>query len=327
VPAADELSPSTRKLARALSSAILGLSEEEQGIPPNRNPHVLTIGRRVAAQMSRTPTHSELMGAAAILHHKLGLSTTQLNLARSVLHDFLPHHGAVARTRGVPLSAQLASLGSNRRRGESSQRRAPRPRGAGRPAVRGSSRRSSARSGDSSNDDDGEPEPPGKPAGRLCACGCGRSLDGRRRHALLCGPRCQKRIERQKQAAASVAANDRTSDQRWQRTLALAADIAKVEAAIADGAVATATGECLLAILLRRRLRMLGTRPCGCDHASPALDPDGDSVCALCGHLLNRVASRINGFDAIQALMASNGTFVHKRARTFEWRGLRGAAS
>jgi hypothetical protein len=194
---------------------------------------------------------------------------------------------------------------------------APRPRGAGRPRARRSSR-----SGDGEDGKDGEPEPPGKLAGRLCACGCGRGLDGRRRDALVCSPRCQKRVERDKQAAASVAANDRSSDERWQRTLPLAADIAKVEAAIADGTVATATGECLLAILLRRRLRMLGTRPCGCDHASPALDPDGDSVCALCGRLLDRVASRINGFDAIQALMASNGTFVHKRARTFEWRGL-----
>jgi hypothetical protein len=53
------------------------------------------------------------------------------------------------------------------------RRMSPRPRGAGRPAARGSSRRSSAKSGDSGSED-GEAEPP--PAGRLCRCGCQASL-------------------------------------------------------------------------------------------------------------------------------------------------------
>jgi hypothetical protein len=209
MPATDELTPSTWKLARALSSAILGLSEDEQGIPPNRSPHVLTVGRRAIAQLSRTPTHSELMGAEAILHHKLGLSTTQLDLARSVLHDLLPHHGAVARSRGVPLSGRLASLGPRRRSAESPRRSAPRPRGAGRPAVRGSSRRSSARSSDS-NDDDGEPEPPGELAGRLCACGCGADISHKRADALTAGPSCRSRLARREQELAS--ANARLSE-------------------------------------------------------------------------------------------------------------------
>lgn len=51
----------------------------------------------------------------------------------------------------------------------------PRPRGAGRPAVRGASRRSSARSGDSGSDSDSS-EPPPAEGRRLCECGCGESI-------------------------------------------------------------------------------------------------------------------------------------------------------
>ena len=35
-----------------------------------------------------------------------------------------------------------------------------------------------------------------RPTGRVCA-GCGASLDGRRRQAVVCGERCRSRIRRQ----------------------------------------------------------------------------------------------------------------------------------
>jgi hypothetical protein len=35
-----------------------------------------------------------------------------------------------------------------------------------------------------------------RPAGRVCA-GCGVSLDGRRRQAVVCGERCRSRLRRQ----------------------------------------------------------------------------------------------------------------------------------
>jgi hypothetical protein len=67
----------------------------------------------------------------------------------------------------------------------------PRARGAGRPAVKGSSRRSSARSGDSDlAGDDPDPAP------RLCACGCGASLEGRRSNARYHDGACRLRAMR-----------------------------------------------------------------------------------------------------------------------------------
>ena len=85
------------------------------------------------------------------------------------------------------------------------------PHRAGRSAVHGASRRASARSGDSGEDPGGDepegPEPSGRSAGRLCACGCGAGLDGRRADALTFGPACRKRLSRRERELASVNAS------------------------------------------------------------------------------------------------------------------------
>jgi hypothetical protein len=77
------------------------------------------------------------------------------------------------------------------RTGAQVPRATARPRGAGRPALKGASRRSSARSGDS--DSEGEPEPPS--FARICA-GCGGDISDRRAGALTCGPGCRSRLAR-----------------------------------------------------------------------------------------------------------------------------------
>jgi hypothetical protein len=118
------------------------------------------------------------------------------------------------RTGAVALSVQTVGLTAKERAGR------PRARGAGRPAVRGSSRRSSARSGDSG--EDGEPEPP--QAGRLCQCGCGRSIDHLRRDARYFEACCRVRAQR----ARDEADSDRVAERDLARLMAASVDLAPV---------------------------------------------------------------------------------------------------
>jgi len=92
-------------------------------------------------------------------------------------------------------------------------RRSTRPRGAGRPRARALAR-SSSRGGDSGDDGpgssegDGEPPPPPglanlPPRRKLCACGCGASLEGRRANARYFDGACRIRGSRVTTASAS----------------------------------------------------------------------------------------------------------------------------
>lgn len=201
-------------------------------------------------------------------------------------------------------------------------------RGAGRPAVRGAARRSSARSGDSGESgDDDESEPPRsgrlcecgcRPAHeiRVCACGCGREITHKRADARTFGASCRQKLSRE--ASRATAANP--NDQRWKRTLAIAADIAHVEQALVSGALDAGTGARLIALLTQDRLNALGVRPCRCRSGLFFRDPDGDAVCALCGCWLASVASRLGNYDALDAFVRANGTRITRRPIPKEWR-------
>lgn len=121
----------------------------------------------------------------------------ELRMKREVRADLLAH-GEPARKHYATLTSDTRrTLGVVRllqepRHGKSR----PRARGAGRPKARASSaRRSSERSGDSGSEG-GEPEP--SPAGRLCECGCGLPLTGKRRQARYLNEAHRKRAQRQR---------------------------------------------------------------------------------------------------------------------------------
>jgi hypothetical protein len=123
-----------------------------------------------------------------------------------------------------------------------------RPSCAARPRERrDGSRRRTVRAGPSA--DDG----PSPPAARLCACGCGRDLAGRRSDCSAFDASCRSRLAR-------------------------------------DGG---------------RPPVSLKTCACG-PLALATADPDGDLICAKCGRLLGHVATRINGYDALDRLMQTD---------------------
>lgn len=203
----------------------------------------------------------------------------------------------------------------------------PRPRNARPPeqnrprrkraTIRGASRRASARSGDSGDD------PPGEP--RLCACGCGRSLQGRRSHCRVATNACQQRLQAQQHADDASRAARSTSAIRWIATLATAAEIHEIEVAIRDRRLNADTGRRLIDLLAARRLRALRqATPTACRHQTIECDEDGDPVCVHCGQLVGTVQTRINGYDATAALMARNGIDTDPTDRFAYWWRLAG---
>jgi hypothetical protein len=149
------------------------------------------------------------------------------------------------------LSAQRVRLPSAGARARA--RTVPRPR-----QRRDGSSRRSVRAGP--DDDSHESEPPGEgSAGRLCECGCGRSLEGKRPQARTFNASCRQRVARNKRGAA--ATNQERFDQtvRWLLTLRPEADINTVTEALANGAVRGDIGERLIRRLTEARLRMLRT--------------------------------------------------------------------
>jgi hypothetical protein len=96
--------------------------------------------------------------------------------------------------------------------------RGPRSRGAGRPAVRGASRRSSARSGDSGSED-GEAEPPSTTGRHPCLCGCGASLDHKRRGAKYLNPTHRQRGQRARDHEHAGNAKERRRQDAVKRGL------------------------------------------------------------------------------------------------------------
>jgi hypothetical protein len=169
---------------------------------------------------------------------------------------------------------------------------------------RDGSRRHATRGG---TDDDASGEPGGldpeaeSPARqpRICAApGCTNEIPaGSRSDRLTCTDACRQALFRQN-----------APHRRWSRTLLLARDIDRVKAALADGKIAPATGDRLLALLTAKRLQLLRagrqTPVDGCEHRAVAADPDGDSICLHCGHYVGRIAASINGYDAMAALMS-----------------------
>jgi hypothetical protein len=201
----------------------------------------------------------------------------------------------------------------------------PRPMVTARPRERReASRRGSTRAGP---DDPDPPQPGDSIVGRLCACGCGRSLEGKRRDARVFDNTCQQRLGRRKKAEVGALNDEPSADQRWARTLPLAGDIATVEAALADGSISLLAGGRLLSLLVRARLKQLrgpsyrlttldGIPYGDCTHPVVSCDPDGDAICVHCGQLAGRVSYRLNGYDRARELMAqhdllgSTGTVV-----------------
>jgi hypothetical protein len=102
--------------------------------------------------------------------------------------------------------------------------RAARPRAARMPIARCRERRDSGRrrkaaatraSGSRSGQDPGDPDKPEPPqAGRLCQCGCGRSLEHLRRDAQTFGESCRKRVQRAREREERAHLADRLDNHR-----------------------------------------------------------------------------------------------------------------
>jgi hypothetical protein len=196
--------------------------------------------------------------------------------------------------------------------------RPARSRGAGRPAP--ARRRSGASSCTSSADpgDDGEPS---EPSERLCECGCGRDISHKKRGARTAGPSCRSRLARAEAKAASDSGGE-----RWQRSLPLAVEAAQLEMvlAVADHHLADRTGRPLVESLRRAYeerqellgLDMVGARRCEELHGDVVFqDPDGDAICVCCGRYRGRITARVNGYDALEAFMRTNGVVVRGGTR------------
>lgn len=168
------------------------------------------------------------------------------------------------------------------------------------------------------------------PGARVCACGCGRDISDLRSDAVVANNSCQRRLDRRNASLAVAADAAAAAASRWRRTLPVVADIAKVDAAITRGTVDADVGARLTWLLIKRRLQQLrgrngglrtdaGVPYGGCNHGVVCVDPDGDAMCAKCGHLVGRVACSINGYDATSALMAANGLDSDSATRHPHW--------
>ena len=184
--------------------------------------------------------------------------------------------------------------------------RTSRPRGGGRPAPVRRNGRTSRTSSQNPGSDSEEGEPPSPR--RLCACGCGRDISHKRADSRTFDQACRKRFSR----AVSRAAEGASDQQRWERSLGLSACIAKAEWAMASGDLADSTGRRLVASLVRARQELLGLDVLGAERCQllhrdcVSHDPDGDAICILCGRLRGKITARVNGFDALDALLRSN---------------------
>jgi hypothetical protein len=113
-----------------------------------------------------------------------------------------------------------------------------------------------------------------------CSCGCNQP-----RRFCACG--CRREITHRRADAKTFAASCRQKIKR-------AAD--------------------------RERLEPLAARACQCEGGFFYRDAEGDAVCGLCGCWLARIATPINGFDGVDALLRSNGVYVAPRLLPREWR-------
>jgi hypothetical protein len=200
---------------------------------------------------------------------------------------------------------------------------------------RDGSRRHSTRGGTDDDPDDSPeaPEPSSDAGRRFCACGCGRTLDGKKANAKVFENACQQRLGRATRAAAAEREDQLEQAVRWLTSLRSRADIATVHQAVANGTISGDTGAALVRLLLRGRLRELRGGRTGvvgrggytglafgdCGHTVVGRDEDGDEVCSHCGHYVS-VGGHVNGYDETAARMASNGTYVHRRRPPAVWR-------
>jgi hypothetical protein len=186
----------------------------------------------------------------------------------------------------------------------------------------------SRKSSNARRSDDPDGEEPGD--GRRCACGCGASLDGRRRNCRFVNSDHQKRHDRRRQVVEEARGQALAGTVNWLLTLRAAAEIRDVRIAISSGRVPAVAGERLIAALAASRLHTLRRgRPArvsagaivfgDCLHRTVIPDIEGDAVCAHCGQLADEVSTSSNGYDATASLMAANGHDADSATRDPEW--------